>query len=188
MADFLTERADIREAQESMRETFRQTAQVIPSATIGFPGGHTEADVDWHQQHAFWGSFNNEPPREKGAGRYWNVFGTEDPTHYSGSLSIVCEVNPSHAFDNPYVAGFFGRAEAGRTIVLHKGKLNRSSKPGLTMEFFWQHFEGKSVEIDGRCYALLCEIGSSTMVADLARFVDESQRIRKLHAALPSIS
>ena len=190
MVRFLTEPAEIRKAQRSMVATFRLGARRIPDATIGYPSGKTERDVYWHQRLRFWGSLNREPPSEKGRNekgrkRFWNAFGTQDPNASSASLSIVCEVNPAHRGDSRNVAGFFGRSdEAGRTILLHKGLLN-SNKPGrgLTMKFFWQHFKGNEVEIDGLPYALVCEVGSSRMVADMAKFVFEAQRIKKLHNA-----
>ena len=182
MVHFLTEPADIREAQAIMLAAFRRGVEPR-LATISYRGGRPKRKVYWHQQHAFWGSLNAKPPSEKGAGRrFWNAFGTQDPDH-SDSLFIVCEVNPSHRTGNRQVSGFLGVDKAGRTILLHKGLLH-SGKPGLTMEFFWQHLNPekvKSVGIDGDPYAVVCKIGSSRMVADMAKFVFEAQRIKKLH-------
>ena len=186
MAHFLTKHVDIREAQALMLATFRQGVEPIRSA-IGYQSGGTERDVYWHQQLGFWGSLNAKPPNEKGGGgeRFWNAFGTQDPNH-SDSLSIVCEVNPAHGGDTRKVSGFLGRDKAGQTILLHKGKLNSNKPgPGLTMEFFRQNYKGKELIIDGHFHAVVCVIGSSTMVADIAKFVFKAQRIKELHNAGP---
>ena len=56
------------------------------------------------------------------------------------------------------------------------------------MPYFWKRFNGKRVKIDGRRYAIVCKIGSRRMVADMAKFVFEAQRIKKLHNARNGIS
>ena len=181
MAHFLTDPAEISEAQESLLAAFCRGVEPIRSA-IGYQSGGTKRDVYWHQQLGFWGSLNAKPPNEKRAGRFWNAFGTEDPNASSTSLSIVCEVNPAHGGDTRKVSGFLGRDKAGQTILLHKGKLNSNKPgPGLTMEFFRQNYKGKELIIDGHFHAVVCVIGSSRMMTDMAKFVFEAQRIKKLH-------
>ena len=153
----------------------------FPLATIGYHGGQITADVYWHNAIGIWGSINDRPPNreEKGAGRFWNAFGVEDPNQHAQNLSITCEINPSHSSGNRQVAGFFGKEDGGKLSLLQKGKLG-GSKPGLTMDFFWRRYRGNRITIDGRPYAVIADIESSDLVRDVARFVKESERIKSL--------
>ena len=183
MVEILRMRDEIQQAQQLFLDTFRRDARQFPKATIGYQGGQATADVFWHEAHGIWGSLNPKPPNEdqKGVGRYWNVFGTEDPTRYANNLSIDCEINPTHAGVNRQVAGFFAK-DGDAQHLLHKGRLG-GSKPGLTMEFFWRHFRDETTTINGRRYVVVAKIGTPSMVRDIARFVRESARIKSLLAA-----
>ena len=173
-------RDEIQQAQQLLLDTFRRDARQFLNATIGYQGGQATADVFWHEVHGIWGSLNPKPPNEdqKGVGRYWNVFGTEDPNRYANNLSIDCEINPTHAGVNRQVAGFFAK-DGGTHLLLHKGRLG-GSKPGLTMEFFWRHFRDKTITIEGRRYVEVAKIGRSSMIGNIAQFVRESARIKSL--------
>ena len=175
---------EILAAQHELKRQFQDRAEHVRDVQIGYQGGAITADVYWHPNVGIWGSLNDSPPDEgKGAGRFWNAFGTQDPHRHGNNLSIVCEANPAHSGVNRRVAGLFARDDHGRTYLLHTGRIGGSRK-GIGMRFFWDHWQRPGVTVaypepTVEC-ATVADLGSSRVPSDIAHFVKEVERIKAL--------
>ena len=181
----LTDRQEIQAAEELLRAQFKERAERCPAVQIGYQGGSAKADAYWHGPLGIWGSINDAPlGGANGKDRFWNAFGTEDPGQ-EGSLSVVCEINPSHEGASLRVGGLFARGDDGKTYLLHTGRIG-SGRTGVAQKLFWEHWPyrktsvacGKSV---ADC-AVVAELESPQAMFEIARFVKEVQRIKALPA------
>jgi hypothetical protein len=109
---------------------------------IGWPSGHDEFTVYWHQKAEFWVAF--------GVGelsRYWCAYGTTDPTDTHRSLEITCEINPPRSGVDRRCGGVF-LADAGGNVYLgHSGKIGGGRK-GIGKSAFLDSYGGRPQPVE----------------------------------------
>ncbi len=130
----ITDRRESQRAFEQLAQAFAENAMAFRNHAVGWPGGSKHFDVYWHASHEIWGTLQPEPPGEKGAGRFWNCFGTADPRR-EPMLSITVEINPPHQGENRNIGGVFLRNDGGRLFLGHTGKVG-GDRPGVSQESF----------------------------------------------------
>jgi hypothetical protein len=182
----LTDRQEIQAAEELLRAQFKERAERRASVQVGYQGGSVKADVYWHGPLGIWGSINAAPlGGSNGKDRFWNAFGTEDPGEKS-SLSIVCEVNPSHEGASFRVGGLFARGHDGKTYLLHSGRIG-GGRAGVGQKLFWEHWPYRKTSVvcgkSAADCAVVAELESPQAMFEIARFVKEVQRIKSLAPA-----
>ena len=168
---------EIEAAEELLGEHFAEGAEAYPDASLGFRGGRAEGNtLYWHPRLQVWGAFEVLPD----LGRYWNPFGTGDPSSGSG-LSITCEVNPSLSGVNRQVAGAFGvDADTEHRLLLHRGRIG-GGRAGVSRELFWSNTSLPAVTTeDGQKLVLVADLDADDVPVQVARFVHEVARIKGL--------
>ena len=115
---------------------------------VGFRGGSVDIEVFWRERDAIWSAFEEK----KVEGRYWCVFGTENPKDFQ-SVSITVEINPPLGGINHRYAGVFLRDADGNFYIGHTGGL-RGGYPGVGRSAFLAYYPQESREVvvwpDGR--------------------------------------
>ena len=168
---------EIEAAQELLGERFAEGAEAYADASLGFRGGSAEGNtLHWHPRLQVWGAFNVLLE----LGRYWNPFGTGDPSSGSG-LSITCEVNPSLSGVNRQVAGAFGvDVDTEHRLLLHRGRIG-GGRSGVSRELFWSNTDLPAVTTDdGQKFVAVADLDAGDVPAQVARFVHEVARIKGL--------
>lgn len=171
--------ADIEEAQRTFEESFKPYIEDSYLVDIGYQGGYARRRIVWMPSLDLWAHFG-APPSEKGPpNRYWNVFGIGKPY---GIVSIVCEINPPKKARNHSPAGVFAKDEAGRLLVLHRGRLTVTG--GIKTAFVRGHINAEWVSFIDRGRRkdaiLVARIPSDGFGKDISRFVKEIDRVKRL--------
>jgi hypothetical protein len=181
----IIEEDEISLAQRALDNGFRRPANLSRTANVGFQGGAVEVLVHWHNKFGIWGSFNSEPPGRVIASarkRYWNAFGTQDPSESASSLSIACEINPPHEGIYRRVAGVFAKdTDTGRAVLLHRGNIG-GGRPGVGRKAFWQRWDGHAVDVFEddtltRCVLVAC-LDDEDLPDQIAKFVHQIAQIK----------
>lgn len=180
MLHAVTDRQAVRGAQRKLAEEFSNGARRL-RRPVSFRPATVTVDVYWHADLGIWGSLNPAPIRNKKKGRFWNLFGTQDPTNSTARLHIRCEVNPAHQGISSYVAGLFACDERGHRFLVHNGRIG-GGKRGVGRELFWKHWRGAYERIEGMNakWAVVAELESPHAACQIAWFVKEVERIRTL--------
>ena len=167
---------EIAAAQELLTRRFAEGARTHEDSSLGFRDGTAEGNtLYWHPQLQVWGAFEVLPD----LGRYWNPFGTSDPG--GGGLSITCEVNPSLSGINRQVAGAFGvDVDTEHRLLLHRGRIG-GGRSGVSRELFWSNTDLPAVTTDDdQKFAIVADLDADDVPAQVARFVHEDARIKRL--------
>ena len=168
---------EIAAAQELLTRRFAEGARTHEDSSLGFRGGIAEGNtLYWHPQLQVWGAFEALPA----LGRYWNPFGTSDPSG-GGGLSSTCEVNPPLTGVNRQVAGAFGvDVDSEHRLLLHRGRIG-GGRSGVSQELFWRNAELPAVTTDdGQKFVIVADLDADDVPAQVARFVHEVSRIKGL--------
>jgi len=177
----LTAAPDIEAAQRMLREEIYSGATMLPHS-VGYPGGSVDLDIAWHPELKFWAYIDDAESAygpDGAGGRYWNVFGVQDPTVVRGSLSISVEINPPLEGANSRVAGVFGKDQTEALTLLHRGTIG-GGRPGVGKDLFERQFQGKwtsVIGVDGFC-AIVGTVGDPAFLTSLARFVEDVARMK----------
>ena len=141
------------------------------------PGGGGDSTLYWHPEVPIWGCF------EKRETRYWNVFGSVDPTDFRPQAP-VCEINPATNGVNQKVGGAYAIDDAtGSVLILHNGKIG-GGKKGIGKSLFWKKYGKKrpqvQIEHEGQTltYALVMILDDPDALKHLGRFVYLIDRIK----------
>ena len=120
--------------------------------------------------------------RDVATPKYWNGFGEMLPGK-NATVSITCEINFPKQGIRRQIEGAIARGEDGRLHIVHRGGIGGGRK-GIGRHSFFTHFLGASVTAwdgDRECQAaLVADLESSRMPAQLAHFVKDVQRIKDL--------
>jgi len=114
--------------------------------------------------------------------RYWNCFGTDNPTDKK-ILNIIIEINmPYKGIDNR-VSGIWAKDEANNYFLMHNGGI-RGGKKNVNKKLFYDNFKGSYENVligdTKRRFAYVTNINSDKVGYQLAWFVKETQRIKSL--------
>lgn len=174
----LTDEKEIYRAFNTCSQTLKKGGKRL-KRTVGYPGGHEERYLYWHPKEQFWTS------SEKGRNRYWCMFGVADPTtqHY---LNITCEINSPLKEINRRCAGVYVKDEYGKIYLAHTGKIG-GGRENIGKSLFINKYRGKDkwapvLWSDGSSMEVViigC-ITSSRLIQQVAQFVHEVDRIKKL--------
>ena len=168
---------EIGAAQKLLTERFAEGATVFADMSLGFRGGSADGNtLYWHPRLEVWGAF--EVLSEQG--RFWNPFGTTDPSG-GGGLAITCEVNPPLSGVNRQVAGAFAAdPNTEHYLLLHRGRIG-GGRRGISQELFWAKTELPAVTTDdGQKFVVVADLDAGDVPAQVARFVYEVARIKGL--------
>ncbi|PDT73059.1 hypothetical protein [Bradyrhizobium sp. C9] len=161
--------------QESLQSII---ASALPSqgvCNVGFPGGNDDLELFSKGHGELW--FGTRILSNARIPRYWNAFGTFDPTRTS--QTIVLEINVAIHENGQRVSGFFARDPlAGKTYLMHTGKVGGGTRGVGKREFLaWSRspslpvFDGKS-----RAKRLGIAVGvldRMTLVESISQFVKQ---------------
>jgi hypothetical protein len=179
----VTDASVIQTAQRKLIAAFRKgPAKRIP-VSVGYRGGNNLFEVYWDSQLGFW--LASETIENS---RYWNAFGTEDPTQ-SKMVSISCEVNFPLSEIDRRIGGAIAEDERGHLFLVHRGKIG-GGRQGIGAELFWAQFDGKpTVVFDGEReteVVLLGSVESPRLLKQLQFFVHEVERIKASVSRVPN--
>ena len=174
----LTDAKEIYQAYRECANTSKKGGQLF-KRTVGYQGGNKEVHVYWHPNEQTWMSFNEIK------NRYWCLFGVANPeTHHN--LDITCEINAPLKGINRRCAGVYVRDEDGKIYLAHTGKIG-GGKKGIGKSLFINSYRGKDKWLpvlwkDGKSMnvVLIGCITKSSLVQQVAQFVHEVERIKKL--------
>lgn len=163
-------------------EVMRQGAESLGQRSLGFRGGHVDADVFYQREVDLWMAFGKEPSR------FWNAFGFGKPSG-SSMGSIVTEINPPVAGINRRTGGAFTIDPDGQVYLVHNGKVG-GGRPGIGKAQFLSYFGGRGGSLErakvGDGVDEVVVIGSMadpTLPAHVASFVRTVQEFKALTTA-----
>jgi len=161
--------------QQFMEELLKARTEVI-RCYISWRPMAEEADVNWSQNLKMW--WWSKPLDN----RWWNVFGVSKPLPYS-NVGIAAEINFLFSGIDRRIAAAFAK-EGKKIFVVHRGNRLGGGKGGINKLLFWDNYHLKSNTVtDGdrmARVAVVCELGSQKLPNDVAEFVNEVVRIKKL--------
>jgi len=136
---------------------------------VGWPGGHAECTLYWHENAGFWVVFWIEEPS-----RYWCAYGTMDPNKHD-SVNITCEINPPIEGVNRRCGGVFLKDSGSGLYLAHSGKVGGGRK-GIGKTSFLKEYSGSLEEIewpDGVTddVVLLGKIGGRSFINNIAAYL-----------------
>jgi hypothetical protein len=181
----VTNRTEISEYQEKFSRLVTSRATSKIPVSIGYQSGQFDTEVSWLSDLGYWAYFGF-PPSEKSPGeRYWNVFGLGKP---SGTVSIVCEINPPVYGINRQAAGAFVRDDSA-SYLIHRGILNARGR--IDKDFIFREFRGQFVSIDdfGQItkVILIGSLNVNDFPEKLSDFILEANRIKEIVRAKRSL-
>ena len=150
-------------------------AEKIP-VKLGHPGASEKAKVAWSERLGIW-FFS----RKIAGSRYWNAFGIGRPAN-GESVAITCEINfPISGIDRR-MGGAFAEDHAGRTLVVHRGKLGGGRK-GVGKSLFEERYIGVWEVVDDggeeTPVAIAGVLQSPRSARQIAQFVRKIARIKE---------
>lgn len=89
--------------------------------SVGYQGGSNEDVVKYYKGLNLWvitQELNN---------KYWNAFGRGEPVE-KRDHSLVREINFAYDGGDRRIAGAFGRDDAGRILILHRGNIGEGKR------------------------------------------------------------
>ena len=176
--------AEVEECQRRFEQNLKVGARDIGTCTITFRPDTRDEEVYWLRGRKVWASF------AEGENRYWNPFGTEDPSK-GKNLGITIEINsPFDGIDRRIGGAFAKDPVSGRTYVIHRGVMG-GGKAGIgKTSFFGEYQEGKIATLDeGKgesTVALIGELGSRGFPESVTAFVKEVERVKNVLMAPPT--
>jgi hypothetical protein len=135
---------------------------------VGWPGGHGEFTLHWHEDAHFWVVLDLEESR------YWCPYGTMDPNSYS-SVEITLEINPPTEGINRRCGGIFLKDSGSSLYLAHSGKVGGGRK-GIGKMNFLEQYGGSLEEVewpDGVTteVVLLGKIGGRSFLNNIATYL-----------------
>lgn len=174
----LEEEPELRNFQKKFEQKLIDVSDRKISVTIGWKGESQKTEVYYSKSLGIWFKFGLS---SDGTPRYWNAFGVGEPRENSG-ISITCELNFPIKGKDPRVAGVPVKDEAtGELLVCYTGKLG-GGKKGIGKNLFWDHYSGKSTEVDGMRLALIGSLGSASFAQNIRDFVLEVNSIKNFRS------
>lgn len=175
----LTARREIAAAQRQLETRMGKGLQV--KTIITFRPAPIARTVSWFPAHGIW-HYAAHVGKDDGVERYWNAFGTADPTTLN-RVNIAVEINPPVDGTDRTVNGIFLRDEDGVVYLGHRAnRVNQVKKDVLRAEFR-EGRRGKWVTaLDGKGekdVLLLHAIGSPGLLGVVSDFVKEVDRIKR---------
>jgi len=139
----LTKPHDIKIAYGALSKQLKKGAKPF-RRTVGWPGGHRDVTVWWHERHRFWTAFS---PKIN-PNHYWTAFGVQNPKlhHKHRVLEITCEANPSRQGVDRRCAGLLLTDPKRNVYLGHNGKVGGGRK-GIGKSAFLKSYRGKTQRI-----------------------------------------
>ncbi|HOD35554.1 MAG TPA: hypothetical protein PLR20_07240 [Syntrophales bacterium] len=175
MLRILEDESTIRRCQQQFMRRLKAFADDRVQVRIGHMGESFGGKVFCATSLGFWFI-----PRKQDGNRYWNAFGVGRPSRDTHVFS-TCEINfPLRGLDRR-IGGAFARDEAGRTFVVHRGKIG-GGKKGIGKSLFEDQYRGVwAVVQDGSVetnVVLIGHLGSSRFAWQVSQFVRKVDRIK----------
>lgn len=173
---------EITRLQKQMVTVFKNHKPEYIRAIVGSPGGAFSAQFMYFEAHDFW------VVSEESDNRYWNGFGIGRPIAERNN-SIACEINFPYDGINRRIAGVWGK-DADQIILLHRGKIGGGRK-GIGKNLFFDKYRGEdTIILDGDIennLALIGSLNSKHFLQQVANFVHEVHRIKRLTEVIPEV-
>jgi len=128
-------------AQAAFENRIRQATSRSGPITLGYQGGGSEAMVHAIGPLNFWIAFADS------GSRYWNAMGIGNP--FKDGSTIIVEINPPKDRINLQVSGAYVEDSAGKTYLVHRGKVGGGRK-GIGMNAFLAWYPGALVLINDK--------------------------------------
>lgn len=169
MLTVITDAASLAAAQQQLGAQLQAALNQASEGTVAGPGGGFAATLHYGPALDLWYVY------QALGNRHFNGFGTGAPQ--SGKkMSLAAEINFPVEDLSRAISGVFARDDAGRTHVLHRGKI-RGGKA-----LFFQHYRGTRVEADdgGKpdTFALIGTLDDAGFPQQMRDFVREILRIK----------
>ncbi len=175
MLRILEDESTIRRCQQQFVRRLRPYTDDRVRVRIGHLGESFEGRVSCAGTLGIW--FIS---RKQAGNRYWNAFGVGRPARDAHVFS-TCEINfPLKGLDRR-IGGAFARDGAGRTFVVHRGKIG-GGKKGIGKSLFEGQYRGVWVPVqDGEAQTvvvLIGHLGSPRFARQVSQFVRKVDRIK----------
>ena len=171
-------RHEIQAAQRRLQAFLGNAASVRTVCWAGYQGGKMTIKANWSDRLAIW--FASQVMADEPIPRYWNAFGTTKPSH-DAMMDITCEINFPLSSIRRQVGGAFARDDTGEIHIVHRGRIGGGRK-GIGQSSFFRYFRGETLSVlDGAVetrVALVADLNSPRIVAQIAGFVREVERIK----------
>jgi len=168
--------AAIARYQQRFARSLRSFADEKILVKLGHPGASEKAKVAWSESLRIW-FFS----RRIVGSRYWNAFGIGRPEN-GESVAITCEINIPVSGIDRRIGGAFAEDQAGRILVVHRGKLGGGRK-GVGKSLFEERYSGVwEVMDDGgeeTPVAVAGVLQSPRLPRQIAQFVRKIARIKE---------
>ena len=175
MLTAVTDEAAIRRSQRLLARSLRACAGESATAALGFPGGGIRARVAWSDDLGIWFC------SKRLADRYWNAFGTENPTA-GATCRIACEINIPLAGADRRIGGAFASSPAGDVLLVHRGILG-GARRGIGKGLFTERYRGVwalLADPAGRAgVAVIGGLASPRLAREVALFVQKIAGIKR---------
>ena len=171
-AKIVQRRKALAAARRKLAMIWKRSSVDLGPRLLGVPGGRIEAKLYWSPEHRIWASF----PPLRGAGKYWNALGVDDP-HSDGALEITAEVNTPVSGTARQLQGVFIRAGRRGLALVHRGRFNIGNR-GFTKEQCLRAFEGETVEVCGDRVLIVARLDQPDVVGQCARWLRAVARMK----------
>lgn len=162
------------------RQILRSSLAREVHAIVGYQGGSMPLTLHWSDDVQMWMGY--ESTEDLYLGRFWTVFGLEQPFP-DQNMSIVTEINfPITGIDRR-LGGVFVMTSADRILVGHRGRIG-GGRDGIGKALFWDNHRGRTLwATDGdreTDFAFVGELDSPSFAYQVRNFVAEVERIKNL--------
>lgn len=172
----LKKQQEIENAQTQLCKSLSQYCTKRIPVSLGFQGGHINCTINWSPTYGLW--FHSA----KIENRYWNAFGLSDNAPKNNSmLPIIVEINPPLKDLNKRVQGAFMSNDKDEIFLVHRGKIG-GGKPGIGRKLFFDNYQGKTRDINGKQFAIIGNINSPRVIRKVTAFVQEVAHIKTIAA------
>ncbi|WP_162287768.1 HNH endonuclease [Candidatus Nitrosotalea okcheonensis] len=152
-----------------------------------YPDDYSHTVYDF-SKHGFWYAHHETPGAPYR--RYVNVFGITEKNEREFDTEffykIICEINLPPSGNNWSVASAFVTDEAGKTYLVHSGKIS-GGKNAIGQSDFEKHFSGhgkwgfvKGTADPRKRVIIISELDDKQLVSNLADFVKQVHQIKTL--------
>ena len=182
MYQVIEDKSRIKALNKMLIAKLKETANIKRKPRLGTISGGWEDVVYYSEELDFW-LCNFIGQNNAGEdNRYWNGFGLWEPQDDVG-ISIVCEINVPLSGINRRVAAAFAEDDYGRVVLLHRGKIG-GGRVGIGKSLFVENYRGDFVDAeDGdrtTSFALVADLNSERLPAQIKVFIEEVDRIKKI--------
>lgn len=176
----LSDETLIAQAQSDLQDFLKSKATKSKTLELGFPGGSGSVLAHWFEDLDMWIGCSESADQN----RYWNALGFGSPFEKK-SPNIIVEFNPHKSkFNGHSRAVFLTMGDSETTYLAHSGGIG-GGKKGVGKTAFLKSFKVDTVNVEGRSFISIGEIGSDSFLRNMREF---AIKVRDFKASVPSKS